>query len=190
MTYRLVIFDMDGTLTRPYLDFPRIREALGLPEPLLESLQALPEGPGRDRAFALLAGFEAEAALASELNPGAREILDFLPRRGIASALVTRNSRASVRTVLEKHSLRFDTVVTREDAPAKPRPEPLWLICERLNVPPAQALMVGDHAMDVLAGRNAGMRAALITNGETPADLESLGADHVFATPAGLLDLF
>lgn len=190
MTYRLVIFDMDGTLTRPYLDFPRIRQALDLPEPLLESLQALPEGPGRDRAFALLAEFEREAALASELNPGAREILEFLPRHGVASALVTRNSRLSVRTVIEKHALRFDTTVTREDAPPKPRPEPLWLICERLKIPPAQALMVGDHAMDVEAGRNAGMRAALITNGTIPEHLERIAPDHVFATPADLLGLF
>lgn len=190
MSYRLVIFDMDGTLTRPYLDFPKIREALGLPEPLLESLQALPPGPGRERAFALLSEFEHEAAQASELNAGAREILEFLPRRGVASALVTRNSRRSVRTVMEKHALRFDTVVTREDAPAKPRPEPLWLICDRLAVPPAQALMVGDHEMDVLAGRNAGMHAALITNGDMPGDLDRIAPDHVFETPAGLLRLF
>lgn len=190
MSYRLVIFDMDGTLTRPTLDFPKIRQALGVPEPLLESLQALPPGPGRERAYALLAEFEHEAAQASELNAGAREILELLPRRGVASALVTRNSRRSVRTVIEKHALRFDTVVTREDAPAKPRPEPLWLICERLAVPPAQALMVGDHEMDVQAGRNAGMHAALITNGAAPEDLDRIAPDHVFETPAGLLRLF
>lgn len=186
---RLVIFDMDGTITRPYLDFPRIRAALGLPEPLLESLQALPPGPARDRAFGLLEGFEREAALASELSAGAAEVLEELPRRGIAVALVTRNSRASVATVLEKHRLRFSTTVAREDAPAKPRPEPLWMICSRLAVDPADALMVGDHALDVQAGRNARMRAALVVHGRPPADLDAIAPDHVLDSLADLLKL-
>lgn len=189
MSVRLVVFDMDGTITRPVLDFPRIRAALGVPEPLLESLQALPPGPDRERRFAILETFEREAAEASELNPGARESLDFLASRGIPAALVTRNSRRSVRTVMERHALSFAAVVTREDAPPKPRPEPLWLICERLAVPPPLALMVGDHAMDVVGGKAAGLRTALVTNGRPPADLDRIAPDHVLETPAGLLSL-
>jgi len=40
-----IIFDMDGTLTVPVLDFDRIRSEIGLPAgPILESLLALAAG--------------------------------------------------------------------------------------------------------------------------------------------------
>ncbi len=178
---RLLIFDLDGTLTRPILDFAAIREAVGLGEPLLESMLALPDGPERDRAFAVLERFEAEAAERSELNAGAREILDVLSRRGIPAGLVTRNSRASARRTLERHALAFDIVVTRDDAPPKPRPEPLLRICGHFGIPPAEALMVGDFRLDVLAGRRAGTRTALLTNGRAASWLPEAPPDHVIA---------
>lgn len=187
---RAVIFDMDGTLTRPYLDFPAIRAAIGIPEPLLENMLALPPGPGRDRAFATLDRFEEEAAEASELNEGALDVLSFLESRGIPSGLVTRNSRRSTDRVLQKHRLSFGIVVTREDAPAKPRPEPLWMICEKLGVHPPHALMVGDFKFDIVAGRNAGTRTALLTNGKTPSYLKEVPPDHVLERLADLMKLF
>ena len=187
---RAVIFDMDGTLTRPFLDFAAIRSAIGIPEPLLENMLALPPGPDRERAFAVLDRFEEEAAELSELNDGARDVLEFLSSKEIPAGLVTRNSRRSTDRVLQKHSLRFEIVVTREDAPAKPRPEPLWLICEKLGVPPPDALMVGDFKFDIVAGRNAGTRTALLTNGKTPAYLKEVSPDHVLARLEDLLRLF
>ncbi len=181
---------MDGTITRPFLDFARIRAEIGLREPLLESMLALPPGPDRDRAFAILERFEDEAAAASELNDDVPEVLAFLAERGTPAALVTRNSRLSARRVVEKHALGFEVVVTREDAPAKPRPEPLWLICERLGVEPARALMVGDFRLDLLAGRAAGTRTALLTNGKEPKFLPEAPPDHVFSRLRDLRALF
>ena len=35
---RAAIFDMDGTLTRPCLDFSRIREEIGVSRPILEAM--------------------------------------------------------------------------------------------------------------------------------------------------------
>jgi HAD superfamily hydrolase (TIGR01549 family) len=187
---RAVIFDMDGTVTRPYLDFRAIRAAIGVPEPLLENMLALPEGADRERAFAILDRFEEEAAEASELNDGAQEVLSFLALRGIPSGLVTRNSRRSTDRVLAKHGLAFGMVVTREDAPAKPRPEPIWMICEKLGVRPPDALMVGDFKFDIAAGRNAGTRTALLTNGKRPAYLSEIPPDHVLDRLADLIRLF
>jgi HAD superfamily hydrolase (TIGR01549 family) len=187
---RAVIFDMDGTLTRPYLDFAAIHAAIGIPEPLLENMMAMLPGPERTRAFATLERFEDEAAEASELNDGARVVLDFLASRSIPSGLVTRNSRRSTERTLSKHGLRFDICVTRDDAPAKPRPEPLWMICESLRVAPGHALMVGDFKFDVLAGRNAGTRTALLTHGRRPGYLEEISPDHLLERLEDLLRLF
>jgi HAD superfamily hydrolase (TIGR01549 family) len=185
-----VIFDMDGTLTRPTLDFSAIRGEIGLGEPLLENMLALGAGSERDRAFAILERHEERAAEASELNDDVPEVLSFLGSRKVPAALVTRNSRVSVRRVLEKHRLGFEVVVTREDAPAKPRPEPLWLICERLGVAPAAAIMVGDFKLDILAGRNAGTRTALLTNGGPAKFLPEAPPDHVLPRLGGLRALF
>lgn len=187
---RLVIFDMDGTITRPYLDFARIRSEIGLPEPLLENMLALPEGEARDRAFATLERFEDGAAEVSELNDGVREVLAFISSRDVPAGLVTRNSRRSAARILEKHGLTFDVVVTREEAPVKPRPEPLLLIADRLGIPPSETLMVGDFKFDVVAGRTAGMKTALLTNGKPPKFLPDAPPDHIFDRLADLLGLF
>jgi len=187
---KAVIFDMDGTLTRPYLDFPAIKAAIGIAEPLLENMLALPQGPERDRAFEILGRFEDEAAEKSELNHGTLEVLDFLSKRNIPSGVVTRNSRRSTEIVLRKHELRFQVCVTRDDAPAKPRPEPLLMICEMFRVLPANTLMVGDYKYDVLACRNAGTRTALLTNGKMPSYLKEVEPDHLLERLGDLLRLF
>lgn len=187
---RAVIFDMDGTLTRPFLDFRAIHAAIGIPEPLLENMMALPPGPDRSRAFEILERFEDEAADASELNDGALDVLRFLASKSIPSGLLTRNSRRSTERTLAKHGLRFEICVTRDDAPAKPRPEPLWKICEALGVAPAHALMVGDFKFDVLAGQNAGTRTALLTHGKRPGYLDEIRPDHLLDRLEDLLRLF
>ena len=186
---RLVIFDMDGTITRPYLDFKRIRAAIDLPEPLLENMMALPPGPPRNRAFGLLEQFEDEAAEASELNDSVIDVLGALGTRDVRTGLVTRNSRRSALRVLGKHGITFSRVVTREDGPVKPRPEPLWMICESLGIPPEESLMVGDFKFDVVAGRAAGMRTALLTNGGATRFLPEAPPDHVLSRLIDLLPL-
>ncbi|MBI2899343.1 MAG: HAD family hydrolase [Planctomycetes bacterium] len=179
MTIRAVLFDMDGTITRPWFDFARIRAEIGVAEPLLENLLALPSGPQRDRGFEILARYERDAIAASELNDGARETVEWLRANGRPCALITRNSRWSALATIEKHGLAFDVVMTRDDGPPKPRPEPIWTICERLGLPPGDALLVGDYKYDVLAGKKAGTRTALLTNGTKPKYLEEIRPDYV-----------
>jgi HAD superfamily hydrolase (TIGR01509 family) len=159
-----VLFDMDGTLTEPLLDFPRIKAEMGLGDrPILEALDQM-STCDRERAETILHRHEEDAARRSTLNPGCREALAWLAAAGVPTALVTRNSRASVRIVLAVHNLPIDVLVTREDAPPKPDPEPLRLACRRLNVEPAPAWMVGDGVFDVQAGQRAGMRTVWLSH--------------------------
>jgi len=45
---RAVLFDMDGTLTRPMLDFPRIKAEMGIgTRPILEALAEMDEAARR-----------------------------------------------------------------------------------------------------------------------------------------------
>src|SRR5205807_3799833 len=79
-----VLFDMDGTLTEPMLDFPAIKAEMGIgTRPILEALAEL-TGPSRAAAEAVLLRHEEHAAENSTLNPGCREVLEWLGGRGIA----------------------------------------------------------------------------------------------------------
>jgi HAD superfamily hydrolase (TIGR01509 family) len=159
-----VLFDMDGTLTEPRLDFPRLKAEMGIgARPILEALAEMSESQ-RSVAEAILHRHEEEAAKLSTLNPGCREILAWLDARSIPVALITRNSRASVKTVLAAHGLPIDVLVTREDAPPKPDPAPLLHACEGLKVPAVDVWMVGDGEYDVRAGLAAGVRTVWLSH--------------------------
>jgi HAD superfamily hydrolase (TIGR01549 family) len=162
---RAVLFDMDGTLTEPLLDFARIRREMGIGDrPILETLARL-DPEQRCIAEAVLLRHEDHAADTSTLNPGCRQVLRWLDEQEVKIALVTRNSRRSLDRVMKRHILPFDVMVTRDDCAYKPNPEPLLLACRRLEVSPADAWMVGDGSHDVQAGIAAKIRTVWISHG-------------------------
>jgi HAD superfamily hydrolase (TIGR01509 family) len=163
---KAILFDMDGTITEPLLDFPRIKAEMGIgSRPILEALAAM-DHHERAHAEAVLRWHECEASSRSMLNRGCMELMEWVDRCRIGKAIITRNSRASVETVLAKHGLRFDVLVTREDDKYKPDPEPLLRACARLDVTPDEAWMVGDGQYDVEAGLAAGVRTVWVSHGQ------------------------
>ena len=165
---RALLLDMDGTITEPMLDFPRIKREMGIGgRPILEALAEMSE-PERATAAAVLARHEDEAAARSTLNAGCERLFSWIAEHGVVTALITRNTRSSVQTVLAKHGLSFGALIAREDAPFKPDPGPLRLACARLGVAPADAWMVGDGQYDVEAGRAAEVRTVWISHGRPP----------------------
>ncbi|MGO9246058.1 MAG: HAD family hydrolase [Verrucomicrobiia bacterium] len=166
MKIRGVIFDMDGTITEPFFDFVKIKEEAGIGD--VDMLDYLAKAPvaERERVQAIMTRFEDAGVAEARLNRGARELLDDLARRGMPTALLTRNTRRSVDGVCRKLNLKFDIVVTREDGPYKPAPEPIWQIAKRWGVKATEVLMVGDYKWDVLCAKNAGAPCALLINGE------------------------
>jgi phosphoglycolate phosphatase len=161
-----ILFDMDGVVVRQRLDFPAIkREIFGDTDGfILERMATLPAHE-RLRADGILERHETLAALGAEPMEGIRELLEWMGAGGLRSGLVTRNSRKSVGLVLDRLRLKFDAVVTREDAPPKPAPEPVWLACAGMGLPPADVLFVGDFEFDMVAGRRAGTRTVLLRSG-------------------------
>ncbi len=158
---------MDGTLTRPMLDFDAIKRDMGIGSQAI--LEALSEMTERDRLHceAILDRHEEHAAENSELNDGCTETLAYLNGRGVRRALITRNSRRSVDTVLAKHRLAFDCIISRETCEPKPHPQPLHVACESLSLHKDNAWMVGDGRYDIEAGNAAGMRTVWVSHGQT-----------------------
>jgi len=170
MALKLVIFDLDGTLLAPALDFDAIRAEIGLPPgaTILEAMDRLSETE-RVRANAILDRHEAEAADRSRLMPGARELLDWLGARGIRTAVLTRNSRRSVENACQKHGLEFSGVVAREDRKPKPSPEGVRHLMSTLGTEPGETIVVGDFRFDVEAGAAAGCRTIALVSDPAPA---------------------
>ena len=161
-----ILFDMDGTLTQPLLDFPRIKAEMGIGNhPILEAMTAMTT-QARAKAEEVLLRHELHASENSALNEGCRELLDWVHAQHIPTALITRNSRASAKTVCRMHSLHFDVLITREDGRFKPHPEPLLRACDRLGVAPFHSWMVGDGQYDVEAGLSAGAKTVWISHHE------------------------
>jgi HAD superfamily hydrolase (TIGR01549 family) len=162
---RAILFDMDGTLTEPMLDFPRIKSEMGIGDrPILEALVEMSESD-RAEAEAVLHRHEEIAAAGSTLNPCCRELLDWLDENGIRTALITRNSTASVKTVIERHGLRIDLTLSRADARPKPDPHALHEACRRLEVCEQDVWMVGDGPYDVEAGNAARIPTVWLSHG-------------------------
>lgn len=116
----------------------------------------------RNRGLSILEKHEALGVANGELIPGTHELLRFLGARQIKCALVSNNSRQSVQTVIGRHDLTFDTVLTRDDGAFKPNPEAFVATLKQLEMTPDQAIVIGDTHLDLLAAYRAGIRNVVL----------------------------
>ena len=190
MAIKALIFDQDGTLTVPTLDFDKIREDIGgIDGPILESMLVMPEAE-RERAEKILHEHELEAARNYELNPGVEEMFEYISKSGLKVALLTRNQRMMVELLWEKYDfLKFHAVVTREcEGPAKPNPHHVFRLCDSLGVLPTEAMVVGDNIFDLRAGKGAGTKTTLITTNPTWQEFAPM-ADYVIDDMKELIEI-
>ena len=163
------LFDMDGTIYESGIDWLALRDEIEVPwdgRPILAQLDDADEET-RERGIEALHRAEAEGAANGRLIDGAEELLDAFHARGIPCALVTNNSPRSAQTVLSRHPLSFDVVLTREDGPSKPAPDLFLTALDRLGVPPDHAIVVGDAHIDLFAAQAAGIPEVILVG--TPA---------------------
>ena len=166
-----VLFDFDGTLTQPgAIDFLAIKEDIGCPHnvAILEYIKLQP--PKKQVVLTkLLEGHEAEAARLSIPNQGAEVCLSTLKGRGVPIGIITRNSLKSVTLALQQFDSiecrDFDVVITREAALPKPSPEGVFKAASSMGCLAEELMVVGDFRFDVIAGKRAGAKTVLLTNG-------------------------
>ncbi len=166
MPIKVVIFDLDGTITQPYFDFDAIRQEMGLDKnsgPVLEQMQKM-SPQQRQHAEKILHFHEQQAVTESKLNPGAKQALDTLREANIRIGILTRNRRSNALAIARKHNLKFDTIVDREDGPVKPDAFGVLQICRQFGVQPEETLVVGDYLFDLLSAKAAGAVAVLLAN--------------------------
>lgn len=213
MSWRAVLFDLDGTLadTVPlilacYRHTMRAHRGAELPDerwlgtvgrPLHDSLREFSDDDAEVEAM-----LETYVAFQRTVHDdmvrpfaGAAELVGAFRGRGAALAVVTSKRREMALRTLARCGLdgAFDTLVTPEDVSrGKPDPEPVRLAVHRLGLvdEPRSVLFVGDSPFDVAAGRDAGVRTAAATWGPFPRKrLEAERPDWVVDTLAELLAL-
>jgi phosphoglycolate phosphatase len=199
--FEAIIFDFDGTLAELRLDFPEMKRRLGilaqeyfsqgLPIPNLPALEWLETLRARlhlsdeaaaeafdTKANSLIQDIEIEAARGGSLFPFTRSLLQQLQEEGIKVAIITRNCEAAVRMVfpdLDRYCAGF---LARDHVHrVKPDPDHLMRAIEAIAVSPENTLMVGDHPLDMQAGKRAGILTAGVWSGNaSEEDLARAGA--------------
>ena len=203
---RAVVFDLDGTLIDSAGDITvamnRVLAAHGRrPLTAVEIRGMLGDG-ARDlvrRVFAATGSAPSAAetpvlleqyldsyaqvpAEPSCLYPGAIETLDRLAAAGLTLALCTNKAERITRLVLDQLGLggRFQVVLGGDALPQrKPDPRVLGWVVERLELPAAAMVMVGDGINDVLSARALNMPAVAVSYGYPRMPVAELGADVV-----------
>ncbi len=166
--YKALIFDMDGTLTKPVLDFGAIRREIGLPAGDLAVEIASLAAPDQERAWAVIRLHEAMARENQALQEGCLELLEECRRHEMKLGILTRNEKSSVEHLCRRFDLCFDVVVTREFEHIKPHPGPVLHMLGLWQLMPVQALMIGDYIHDIECGRAAGADTCFFLNPGCP----------------------
>lgn len=203
-SHRLVIFDLDGTLidSKPVMvrafrmayaavvgrgeppveaflrllgaPFPEILAQLGLPARMYEPFRAASRA-GVDRI---------------RVHDDVLTACEAVRDAGWRTAVYTGKDRERTVEILDRLGLwrLCDGVAVGDDPQrGKPAPDGVYQLCRTLAADPANTVVVGDSALDVLAGRAAGARTVGCLWGiGTEEELRTAGADEVVADAAEL----
>ena len=215
---RAALFDLDGTLIRTHIDFPAMKfriadlveQFISLPDNLLEydimglvyqvetRLLTMGKGPlakeFREEAFALLEEIEKQQCATPEEFPGATDLLKELHKRDVKVGVVTRNCRVVASQLLTAGNLRTDTLVCRDDVNhVKPDPEQIHFALKAmgfpLDLPADQIVVIGDHPMDIEAGKAAGARTIGVLHGQPTSIFDESKPDLIVPVIGDLVSL-
>ena len=207
MAYQLILFDIDGTLIDSFAPYQKIMQAI-LPQfnrqastatlrqtfamSVDQELAAL-DLPAAQKPQ-MLAAYAAETQRAQypePIYPGIAELLPTLKQRQLALGVVTARNRADLPQLDPNQFLAFMTVViTADDLPyQKPDPRPLLTAAQKVGIPVAQTLYIGDAPSDAQAARAAKMDFGAALWGAAPG-VTFPGAKYQLTQPKDILTLF
>lgn len=117
-----------------------------------------------------------------DLKPvlGMKDTLKRLKDRGLLLALATCDLRDQTEEILRILGIAhlFDSILSAEEVShPKPHPQMVLTICKRLNIPPAETILVGDTEVDMAMGKKAGiaLTVGILEGGITPrAEMEKV----------------
>jgi pyrophosphatase PpaX len=203
---KAVLFDFDGTLINTneliFASYQHaFRTVLGreITKKEIQSLYGRPlysslsvYGEHQDDLYSVYREYNAihHDAMIQKFD-GASEGVRALRRQGKQLAVVTSKRSVTLQKGLEFLEIAdcFDVLITPDDTDKhKPDPMPVQLACDRLNVPPEQAVMVGDSIFDFQSARAAGAQLAAVTYSTTLDDILAYRPEYVVNSVLELAD--
>ena len=209
-----VIFDFDGTLAILNIDFSlrrerifdlikryRVREEAIREKYLLEIIDETyqilwsKDSSGAEdfykKSHRILHKIEMQAAEKGSLIPGAKRALESLRGKGVKIGIVTRNCEEAVRKVFPDINDFCDVFVSRNSVKkVKPHPDHLVYVMESLKISGRESVMVGDHIIDIQAGKRVGMKTIGVLTGRIrKEEFEAAGADYVLRDAVEVCEL-
>ena len=146
-----------------------------------------PRSEGPALVEEMVAGMHDRVRRAVEARPGAVELVNSLRQTDVRLGLASNSPRFLVDDALRSGGMTdaFEVIVTGDDvANAKPAPDIYLLACERLGVPPSDAVALEDSASGVAAAKAAGLTVVAVPQF---AETDVSAADRVVASLEELL---
>ncbi len=187
MKYKLVVFDLDGTLIDAYaaiaVGINQMLQSLDYPQQKSEVIKRSvgwgveklihPFVKERDCSKAIEIYLKSQETLLpkmAKLLPGAKEVLKELKEKGCQLAVASNRPFSFSEPLLKKLKIaRYFSLVLCADQinSYKPNPKILHSIMKKLNIPPEETLYVGDMALDAETGKNASVRTIIVLTGSS-----------------------
>ncbi len=187
MRYKLVIFDLDGTLIDAYKaieesfnyamkilgyskrDSLSIKRAIGWGDENL--LKPFIKKSDLKKMVDIYRQHHKKSLLKfSHLYPKVKKILKSFKDKGLKLAIASNRPTIFTKILLKKFKIDryFDFVLCADRLKSiKPNPEILEKIMEKLKVAPQETIFVGDMTIDILAGKNAKIKTIAVLGGSS-----------------------
>lgn len=210
MSYKLVIFDLDGTILDTLEDLKESTNAAlaanGYPARTLDEVRrfvgngigklierAVPQKTSPESIACTLESFKQHYAVhcADHTKPydGIPKLLADLREKGILTAVVSNKADFAVQELCSQYFPgAFDFVVgEREGIRRKPCPDSVFEVLKTLHVRQSDAVYVGDSDVDVETAKQAGMDGIFVSWGFRGRKfLKEHGAERIVDTPKEL----
>ena len=201
MSYKAVLFDMDGTLLDTLEDLRdstnHVLRQMGYPERSLEEMRrfvgngaekqirrAVPEGTSEEKIMEVLTAYRAyyqdHCQIKTRVYDGLLDMLSELKAKGIKLAVVSNKPDSAVQKLNREY---FGDRVR-----CKPYPDMAETALKALGIAKKDAVFVGDSEVDVQTGLNAGLDVIAVSWGFRSREVVIEGGAKMIADDASELE--
>lgn len=212
----LYIFDLDGTLTdtlstiahfgnealtahglKPF-ETERYKSFVGDGMDVLIHRMLAAQNADSENAFLAVRktyddAYKKDVLYDTRIYEGIPEALSILKKRGDKLAVLSNKPHHVVIPIVDTlfgkdlfNLVRGQTA----DMPKKPAPDGALFLCGALGFPPNQTVFIGDTNVDIMTGKNAGMKTIGVLWGfRGKQELEKAGADRIISAPQELTNI-
>ena len=209
MSYDVILFDLDGTLTDsaegivnsvvyalerkgvPYANKQELRRFVG--PPLQDSFRdycGFSDEQVKETVRIFREYFTEKGIYENSVYDGVKEMLDSLCRAGRTLAVATSKPELFAEQILARFDLaKYFSVIAGASMDGTTKPVVIREALRRLGVKASdRVLMVGDREHDILGAKEVGVASLGVLYGYgSEEELRTAGADHIVKTPSEIL---